>query len=54
MSDKYLYVWERLEHHNYVHKEFQMKVILDNACYHGLQRRVSSTREGKEISSVRR
>jgi hypothetical protein len=41
MSDKYLYVWERLQHHNYIHKEFQMKVILDRACYHGVQRRVS-------------
>lgn len=53
MSDKDLYVWERLEHHNYVLKEFQMKMILDNACYHGVQRCVSSTRKGKEISFVR-
>jgi len=41
MSDKDLYVWERLEDHNYVHKEFQVKLILDNACYHGVQLCVS-------------
>ena len=51
-SDKDLYVWERLEHQNCVHKEFQMKLILDNACNHGVQHCFSYTRKGKGISSV--